>query len=57
MKNYAIIENNTITNVIAADVDMTPEASWTDLSSLPAGAWIGWTTDGSTWTAPGGSDE
>jgi|GEM_PF-2695087 len=53
MTNFAIIDNNVIINVVVADLSLvTPDPSWTDLATLPEGAWIGWTFDGTNWNAP-----
>ena len=55
MATFAIIENNTVTNVIVADTQADAELAtgatcveYTDAN--PAG--IGWTYDGTTFTAP-----
>lgn len=55
MANYAVIENNIVTNVIVADSKEIAEevigltcVEYTDKN--PAG--IGWTYNGSTFTAP-----
>ena len=49
MSTYAEVTNNTITNIVECDATF---AAAQGLVPLPSGAGIGWTTDGTTWTAP-----
>lgn len=56
MLSYALITNNTVTNVVVWDgsTPYTPPTGATLelLSLLPQGASIGWTFNGSTWSPP-----
>ena len=56
MATYALIQSNAVINIIAWD-GVTPVSLGTGvtaqlLSSLPAGAGVGWTFNGSVWSAP-----
>ena len=46
---YALIENGVVVNVIVADADF---AATIGAVELPEYAGIGWSYDGTTWTAP-----
>lgn len=46
---YAIIENGVIVNVALATPEFAAEQGWVE---LPAGASVGWTFNGTTWSAP-----
>jgi hypothetical protein len=57
MTTYAVIESNQIVNVIvwdgAATYSPVSNQEVVEISTLPAGAAIGWTRDGGgTWSAP-----
>lgn len=47
--NYAIIENGTVVNVVVADTDFAASQGWVE---CPDNAGVGWSYDGTTWTAP-----
>jgi hypothetical protein len=53
MAEYALVENGVCTNVVIADAQWVSEqtGTWIDISGNP-GVGIGWSWDGSTWTAP-----
>ena len=53
MSEYALVENGICTNAIIADADFiaTQPGTWVDITT-EAGVGIGWTWDGTTWTAP-----
>lgn len=46
---YAVIENGVVANIIVADADFAATIGAVELSEY---ADIGWTYDGTTWTAP-----
>ena len=49
MPNYAIIENNTIVNVVVAELEQGSAQQWLP---LPEGAGIGFIFDGTKWENP-----
>ena len=49
MPNYAIIENNTIVNIVVAEPEHASAQQWV---SLPEGAGIGFVFDGTKWEDP-----
>jgi hypothetical protein len=49
MKNYAIIESDIVINAVLASPEYAAEQGWV---ALPEGAGIGWSFDGTNWTAP-----
>lgn len=48
---WAVIENNTIVNVIDASAEFVASLG-VDAIPLPAGAGIGWVRDGDAWSPP-----
>lgn len=49
---YAEVQNSTITNTVVCDAAFASEHSLTEIDNLTPQPGIGWTTDGTTWTAP-----
>lgn len=49
VNKYAVVENDTITNVAIAEPDFAAAQGWIE---LPAGAGIGWSLVDGVWTAP-----
>jgi len=53
MPNYAIIENNKITNVIVADSkEIAIEVTGKEVLETTGQPWIDWTLSGNTWLEP-----
>lgn len=56
MKNYAVIQNNTVTNVIVWDGEgeftLAPGMTLTVIENLPSGVWMGWSLNNGTWSPP-----
>jgi hypothetical protein len=51
--HYAVLDNNTITNVVVCDdPDYAAEQGWYTLAGMDPMPWIGWTYDNGTWSAP-----
>lgn len=52
-KNYAVIENDTVTNVIVADsVTIAKKVTGKECIECDGSFWIGWTRSGDDWVAP-----
>ena len=52
-KNFAIIENDVVTNVIVADtLKIAKEVTGKECVECDGSFWIGWTRDGKNWIAP-----
>ena len=57
-KNYAVIENDTVVNVIVADtVKIAKDVTGKECIECDGSFWIGWTRDGKNWIAPQVIDE
>ena len=56
MNTYAVIQNNTIVNIVLWDgvTPYAPQGVLTPLASLPQGVDIGWTVTNGTWGPPTG---
>ena len=54
MKNYLIIKNNVVVNVIVADsIEIAEQVTGAEaIESTSSTPWIGWTRSGSNWIAP-----
>jgi hypothetical protein len=52
-KNYAVIANNTVINVIVADSkEIAEQVRNTECVECDGSFWIGWTRSGKKWIAP-----
>jgi hypothetical protein len=52
-KNYAVIENDTVTNVIVADsVTIAKKVTGKECIECDGSFWIGWTRTDEEWIAP-----
>lgn len=53
MKNYAVIENDKVTNVIAADtLTIAKKVTGLECIETDGSPWIGWTRVDGEWVAP-----
>ena len=51
--NIAIIENNTVTNVIVAEtLEVAEQVTGKECVECDGSFWIGWTRKGKNWVAP-----
>lgn len=52
-KNYAVIENDIVVNVIVADsLKIAKEVTGKECVECDGSFWIDWTRDGKNWIAP-----
>ena len=52
-KNFAIIENDVVTNVVVADtLKIAKEVTGQECVECDGSFWIGWRRDGKDWVAP-----
>jgi hypothetical protein len=52
-KNYAVIENNQVLNVIVAEsLKIAEEVTGQECVECNGSFWIGWTRNGKEWIAP-----
>jgi len=52
-KNYAVIENNKVINVIVADaLAIAEEVTGKECIECDGSFWINWTRSGDTWVKP-----
>ena len=52
-KNYAVIENDKVINVIVADdITIAEEVTGKECIECNGSFWIGWTRSDNTWIAP-----
>ena len=58
IKNYAVLNGNTVTNVIVAEsLEIAQAASGSPCVECDGSFWIGWTLVEGVWTAPQVTDE
>jgi hypothetical protein len=52
-KNYAVVNGNTVVNVIVADsVTIAKKVTGMECVECDGSFWIGWTRNGEEWIAP-----